>query len=363
MHAAVSCMGLTVWLSVAGIALAQDVVVRSGDRTTAQRDRATALGEGLLTPPPQTAGAPLWSFAWVSDMHLDASRRELVAKALHYINAELKPHFVLITGDNNALPAAPADPQRPEPLGLRRQRYLQVFLQEHLKCPYAILPGDNWPEEFDKVFGAKQYSFDYGGLHFLVLDSDRAYHGARTEGLSVFDESTWAWIRRDLDRHARKPTIVAIHEPVCPATFLDAGRLRGLLDRHPQVIAALQGHLHADLEFLANGRTYLVAPSLGKSPLPAFKWVKVYPEVLVLHTIQYRRSEDQFRVVERRQRIEVPRLLRQGLSRPSGSRLVMANYDAVPPHPHRDDPTLAGRVGELMEVIRKSIGNDVWSWR
>ena len=84
---------------------------------------------------------------------------------------------MLITGDNNFLEAAPANPKQPESLGLRRQRFLKQFLQEHLKTPYVLIPGNNWPEEFDKVFGAKQYSFDCGGLHFMLVDADRAYRG------------------------------------------------------------------------------------------------------------------------------------------------------------------------------------------
>lgn len=295
-------------------------------------------------------------------MHLDESRQELVSKALHHIDEKLKPHFVLITGDNNARPA-PVDPHRPESMGLRRQRFLKAFFAEHLKSPYVILPGDNWPEDFDQVFGSKQYSFDYGGLHFLILAPDRTFHGAGTEGLSVFDDSTWAWMRRDLERHAQTPTIVAIHEPLVPCTFLDAGRLRELLDRHPQVIAALQGHLHVDLEFRAKGRTYLVAPSLGKSPTPAFKWIDVYPTTLLVRTVQYWKSDSQFHLIDKGRRIDVPERYRQGLIRPAGSRLVMAGYDAVPAHPHCNDPALAGRVKELMEVIKNSIGNDVWSWR
>jgi hypothetical protein len=59
----------------------------------------------------------------------------------------------------------------------------------------------------------------------------------------------------------------------------------------------------------------------------------------------------------------MPDRYRSVLNRPAGARLVMANCEAVPPHPHRDDPALARRMNELMEVIRNSIGKDVWSWR
>ncbi len=121
----------------------------------------------------QTERPPLFTFAWISDLHLDASRLEFIAKALGYIDRELKPDFVMITGDNNAHPAPVTDPQRPEPLALRRQKFFRTYLDKHLKTPCVIMPGDNWPHDFEKVFGPAQYSFDYGGLHFLFTSPDR----------------------------------------------------------------------------------------------------------------------------------------------------------------------------------------------
>jgi hypothetical protein len=153
--------------------------------------------------------APLGSFAWVTDMHLDGSRLEYTAEAFRQLRTEWKPHFVLITGDNNAHPAAPgettpADPpglgglisdpaahrhlpalrmaDEPESLGFRRQRFLRAFLDEHLQLPYAIIPGDNWPQDFDLVFGPKQYSFDWCGLHFLLLAPDRSLPRCQARG-------------------------------------------------------------------------------------------------------------------------------------------------------------------------------------
>ena len=170
------------------------------------------------------------------------------------------------------------------------------------------------------------------------------------EGFTAFNESTWDWIRRDLDRNRRQPVVVAIHEPVCPLTFLDARRLRDLLDRYPNVFLVLQGHLHVDLEFHRNGTTYLVAPALGKTPSPAMKLVNVYPEGLVVRTIPYKKADGRFEMTDRRQTIEIPKSLRGGLAKPSGAGFVKANYDCVPPHPFVEDPALAkrSRIGEFM---------------
>lgn len=290
---------------------------------------------------------PLWSFAWVSDMHINASNLGYTAGALRYIDAKLKPDFVMFTGDNNAHPAPAADTGEPESLGLRRQRFLKTFLEEHLDRPYVIIPGDNWPQEFDKVFGPRQYSFDYGGLHFVMLAPDRIFSAPRREGLSVFDTSTWDWIERDLERSRGRPTLVAIHEPVFPPTFLDAARLRQLLSRYPHVVAVLQGHLHVDLRFRADGKTYLVAPSLERPPQPGVKQVEVHPAGLVVRTIRYCSSRNRFEMLDRLQDIEIPHALRPCLVVPDGQGFVMANFDAIPARPLIEDPSLESRVGEL----------------
>ena len=93
-----------------------------GGTTTPAPDKTEQIIEGLdITQP------PLWSFAWLSDMHIGTARPEFIAKALHHVDT-LKPHFLLITGDNNFLEAAPANPEQPETLGLRRQRFLKAVL-------------------------------------------------------------------------------------------------------------------------------------------------------------------------------------------------------------------------------------------
>ncbi|MDY0165303.1 MAG: metallophosphoesterase [Thermoguttaceae bacterium] len=297
----------------------------------------------------------LWSFAWVSDMHINASNLEYTTGALRYIDGELKPHFVLLTGDNNAHPAPQLNRDAGETIGLRRQRFLKAFLEEHLNTPYVIIPGDNWPQEFDKVFGPKQYSFDFGGLHFLLLAPDRILSGPGREGLSVFDPATWDWIEQDLERSRGRPTIVAIHEPVFPPTFLDAPRLRRLLARYPDVVAVLQGHLHMDLQLRADGKTYLVAPSLERPPRPGMKLVDVHPTSLVVRTILHNAPDDRFEMQDRLQHIAIPPALRGALAAPAHPGFTMDNYDAIPARPLAEDPSLESRAGELLGNAARSL--------
>jgi hypothetical protein len=307
---------------------------------------------------PPEGNTALWTFAWLSDIHLDPSRRALVVKAFRHLDENVRPRFVLITGDNNAIASDDLAGAAPEPLGVRRQRYFKDFLAQNLKTPSAVIPGDNWPEGFDQVFGAKQYSFDFGGLHFLLLAPDRSFHGQGAEGLSVFDEATWAWIRDDLERSRRLPTLVAIHEPFVPCTFLDAPRLRELVARSPQVIGALQGHLHVDLEFRSGQRAWFVAPSLGKSKPPAFKVVEVHADALVLRTVEYDSSSGRFAMTQRRQTVKLDRADLDRPSAPPGEGFSMNNYRCVPPKPHVDDPALARRSAELLKAIGRSVAED-----
>ncbi len=292
---------------------------------------------------------PLFSFAWISDMHLDEGRSGAVAEALRHAD-ELKPDFVLFTGDNNAQPA-PENPARPEPVSLRRQRFLKDFLDKHLKSPRVVIPGDNWPGDFDKVFGPMQFSFDYGGVHFLLLAADRSCKARGAEGLSAFDPPTWDWIRKDLEASRGRPVLVAIHEPVHPPAFLDAPPLRALLRRHLHAIAVLQGHLHVDMEWGADGKAYLVGPALGADAAPKFKLVRVHPDRIVLRTLARPLKEDRFEMAGREQRIDIPPALREALKKPAGG-FEMGNISAVPPHPHVDDPSLFGRRDELMKIMR-----------
>jgi len=324
---------------------------------------AEAFAPELRPEPPDWAQIdrePLFTFAWASDFHLDGSRLGFIARALRYIDTELRPDFLVITGDNNAHPAPPTDPHNPEPVSLRRQKFFKAYLAKHLKTPYAVIPGDNWPHDFHRVFGPTQYSFDFGGLHFLFTAVDQSFHGAGSEGLAVFNDATWAWMRGDLEKNREKPTILLQHEPIFPPTFLDAKRLQQMLDKHPNVIAGFHGHLHADMAIEGNGQTYVVCPALGPGSPPAMKQVRVYPHVLILQTIEFNKPKRRFEMVNKWQKIDVPQEFSSRLARPQGKHFVMENYDAVPPHAHRKAPELAGHLGELLGIFRGFLLRDLY---
>lgn len=315
-------------------------------------------------------GAPAWlpdedafcyRVAWTSDFHLDRSREAWISYALDYIDRFVQPHFVLITGDNSVLlpptesRAAPSTgPQ--EPKSLRLQRFLKSYLAEHLNAPYVILPGDNWPGDFHRVFGPRQSAFNCGGIRWVLLAPDRTCHAAGREGLNVFDEDTFMWLRHNLQEHRHRPIVVVSHEPISPPTFLDAPQLARLFDEFPQVVLGLHGHLHRDLAVSSGRRVHLVCRALGPGPEPGFKVIDVYRSMVVIRTIARQSTGEEgnndasppvLSVRRGWQRIELPERLREAVFRPRSERFRREAYAARPARPLVEDRRLAARSGEL----------------
>jgi len=307
----------------------------------------------------QFPSPPLFTFAWMSDFHLDRSRVELVKQAFRYVDAEVKPNFVMITGDNNTV-ISPAEYRADgASLGLMRQKFMKRFLDQNLHTPYVIIPGDNWPEDFEKVFGAFQFSFDCGGVHFLFASLDRCAYGM--EGQAVFDPPTWRWMRADLKRNETRPCLFVMHESVVPPSFLDAVRTRKMLEEYPQTIACLCGHLHADVQFREGRIKYIVCPGLGVNPRHGFKVVTVCREALIFRTIEYDAQRHEFAPVMKWQRIDIPERLQSGLHKTEPGSFVKQNYSEVPPHPRADDPRLVQRSLELVGPLMLFLGQHMGS--
>jgi len=343
--------------------------------------RQTALRIGKLFGPKPYSSPPSWSkpntpplfsFAWLSDMHLDEANQQRMAQTLSWIDQHLKPTFLLLTGDNNAIVPVPA-PTDPALRDFRRQQYLQQWLGEHWKRPYVIIPGDNWPGGFDRVFGPRQYRVECGGLHLVMLAPDVLHHGPGMEGLSAFDPETLDWLCKDLDKYRDHPTLVAIHEPIYPPTFLDAPKLRKLIQAAPQVLGVLQGHLHVDMELREGKQTYWVAPAVGPGQPPAFKYLSVYRHAIIMRTAELDSATGQWRLTEKWQKIDIPEPFQKVLhsvdhgnqvaqgnpvhSRASvgentsgGSEKPCNRVSSRPARPVRDDPSLTRRAGELLEI-------------
>ena len=300
----------------------------------------------------------LFTFVWMSDFHLDGSRFELLKQAFRYVDEDLDAHFVIITGDNNAhVPKHEGQGPVP-PVTLRRQLFMQRYLNEHLRTPYVILPGDNWPQDFEKVFGSFQFSFNCGGLHFLCTALDRCTYGV--EGRAVFDEATWEWMREDLKRHHDRPSLFVMHETIAPPSFLDAGKTQTMLEKNANVIASFCGHVHTDVQFTMGRLKYLACPSLGCNPRHGFKIVTVHREALILRTAEYNSGKERYEKVMKWQRVDIPESLQGSLHAPKDGKFEKQDYSQRPPHPRKSDPTLVNRTMEMvLPLFRFLAGNAI----
>jgi hypothetical protein len=304
-----------------------------------------------LAAKPDWAGAPsppLLVFAWMSDLHLDGGERTpMIRAACHTVRDTVRPHFVVFTGDNSADDPPVSGARAALPLSHRRQLAFKDFLAAELGLPAATIPGDNWHEDAEKVFGPTRFSFTAAGLRLVFLSPDRQAPGV--EGCDVFDPPTWEWLARDLEAHRDQATLVFLHENLMPPTFLDAPRLEQFLLTQPQVLATLSGHLHLDLEFRRGNLAHFVCPAMAPGARPGFKVVALYPDRLVLNTWEYDAAAKRFSPSLTWQRLDIPDgALRRALRPVDRRRLLSEDRSAMPALPLREDASLLSRQGELV---------------
>ena len=289
---------------------------------------------------------PVFRVAWMSDLHItDQESIDQVTAACHAIRDELKPNFTMITGDNCAYDQGLGDDERRLPQSHRRQLWLKKFLAHELASPYCIIPGDNWPWDFDRVFGPHHYSFDFGGIHFQFAATDIQAVG--TEGCAIFTPESWSWMRQDLQQNAGKPTLFILHETLWPAVFLEADRTAAMLTANPQVLAALSGHLHLDLDFTRGSWKQVIAPAIGRSHRPAFKIISLFPNLLLLESHEWNADTKTFQQAPKWQKIDIPEHLRAGISQKPLTGFAPENRAEMPAAPKQRDDKLNSRAGEL----------------
>jgi 3',5'-cyclic AMP phosphodiesterase CpdA len=139
---------------------------------------------------------------------------------------------------------------------------------------HKMLSGKKWAME---VLGLSQpyRAFDRGGWKFVVLDST---HPAGNGYTAKLDEPQFEWLKATLDETpATTPVLIVSHIPILAAcAFLDGDneksgdwkvpgawmhidvrRLKDLFKQHPNVKAAVSGHIHLVDRVDYLGVTYL----------------------------------------------------------------------------------------------------------
>jgi 3',5'-cyclic-AMP phosphodiesterase len=205
--------------------------------------------------------------AQLSDPHIGADWAEgdplagFAAAIESVAGMPVQPDAVLVSGDLADHAADAEYEQVRELLGrLRAPSYVlagnhddRSTLRRHFD-----LPGDQAE--------AVQYAVDLGPLRLIALDTTRP-----GEEPGALDAERLEWLDGALSAAPAKPTLLAMHHPPIltgiPAAD-DAGlpvsdrqALRTVVERHPQVLRLVAGHVHRTISGELAGRSVLTIPS------------------------------------------------------------------------------------------------------
>lgn len=201
------------------------------------------------------------------DMRINRYYRKTLEK-LEAAAAELKkaePAFVVELGD--IIDKAP-------------EVEVELTYLKQVQKAFAKLPGDKHyvlgnhcvdtltKEEFLGVVGQKKsyYSFDEGGIHFVVLDAcflkDGTPYGRNNSKWNDanFPQEELDWLAKDLKQTNNK-TIVFMHQRLDTEdgyAVNNAAAARKILEDTGNVLAVFQGHSHKNDHKLINGIHYCV---------------------------------------------------------------------------------------------------------
>ncbi len=266
-------------------------------------------------------GAPLVRFVQYSDIHHNKGGHDAdLARAIEFTNAQIKPDWVVCTGDNISGPYTEA-----------HHKELKGILDGELKCPYYIIKGDNDERDFETVFGSSRWSFDCAGVHFIGVGLDNDAEGI---GIGYLDGSTYSWLAKDLREHKDEPTVFFMHVNMVPPDFLDAPRLGAVLSLRRNLVATVTGHLHMDLEERVGQVTHIIAPAIGPNPRHGIKLYEVHEDHITVKT--YDVVDGRYAFANKWQEIPFPKRLRAD----AGKGKAVVEYAAADPLPTTWSPGL-----------------------
>ena len=172
-----------------------------------------------------------------------------------------RPDLVLVTGDL-------VDRGDPE-----EYAHLRALLAP-LSLPMLVIAGNHDDREAMRAaFSDADYLPGEGFLHYAVDRGPLRFIGLDTlipgEGGGRLCSQRLDWLQTVLSGQRQRPTVVLMHHPPFETgiAHMDEKGLDGreayaaLIERHPQVVATLCGHLHRVILAQAGGRPAMTVPS------------------------------------------------------------------------------------------------------
>jgi 3',5'-cyclic AMP phosphodiesterase CpdA len=206
--------------------------------------------------------------------HLGGVTNENFAKIAEFVNEQLRPDFIVHTGDVMILdPDVAAD----------RTAAKEAFTA--LQAPYRVLPGNHdvgetfehaWADLHATPERVQAFTADFGPDRFVEIVGDYAIVGLNSEILAAdFAEAQeqWAWLETVPEQVGDRPTLVFGHKPVFPPfegpqehqmsiPAAAAERLRAIL-ADVDVKAWGSGHLHRYQLDVVPGAWAVSAPAVA----------------------------------------------------------------------------------------------------
>ncbi|MGN6532515.1 MAG: metallophosphoesterase family protein [Ginsengibacter sp.] len=221
--------------------------------------------------------------AHITDVHIrpEYNAIERFKKCLNRIRKE-KVDFILNGGDS--IFAADYD-------DIKKERVLELWKcwNESIEVVkgfeiYIVLCNHDmwWQGKGDALYGKpgvmkmlgmtnNYYSFDKGGWHFIMLDSNHS----KTPGM--LDDEQWKWFADDVGKNTEKPILIMSHYPLLSCTgiidnkadfigpfsvsggynHLDIMKFIDVFNQNPNVKLCLSGHIHLRDKVWYNGVNYL----------------------------------------------------------------------------------------------------------
>ncbi len=218
----------------------------------------------------------------------------ILQSTIEYINSDVKPNFVIHTGDIS------------DRGDLSNLKMAKVLL-DRLNCPYYPVMGDhdlggysysNFNRSdcnYIKVLGQRCYSFNYQDWHIIIL--------------SIYpDDEELNWLKKDLSENAEKPIIFATHRLVIADRFSLwlAKKYLGvelLMPRAEEVVTILKdcqnvkmvlsGHCHSNFRWKRYGITFISTAALSEVP-HQFRLFRVYRDRITITLFTANTANDVF---------------------------------------------------------------------